>query len=78
MRHPRINLGCCAPENKWLIIKDSLRPDPCITFGNVLVCHSDTIVSAVHVKLEVHPLLFATLFSLLSAAIPICWLSADQ
>jgi hypothetical protein len=63
VRHLRIDLGCCAPENKWLIVKDSLRPEPCITFGNVLVCHSDTIVSAVCVKLEVHSLLFATVYS---------------
>jgi len=63
MRQPRIDLGCCAPENKWLVVRGSLRPDSCITFGNVLVCHGDSIVSTVPVKLEVDPLLFATAYS---------------
>jgi hypothetical protein len=63
MRQPGIDLGCCAPENKWLVVRGSLRPDSCMTFGNVLVCHGDSIVSTVPVKLEVHPSLFATAYS---------------
>ena len=63
VRQPRIDLGCCDPENKWLAVRGSLGPDSCITFGKVLLCHSDTIVSTVPVKLEVHPLLFATAYS---------------
>lgn len=79
MRRPRIDLVCFALENKWLAVRGSLRPDSCITFGHVLVCHGDSIVSTVPVMLEVHPLLFATACSVyFHLPSLICQVSGDQ